>query len=239
MLLSRIAKLPAFRFHYWLPKAHVQASTPLSINLAGLSLKIRLIITSFLFLFLNVLPLTRKVFSYLLLLGLTVRSFILLNATDSKVFLAYSSVVHMSTARLGLILIIQESAIRGWLIRLRHCISSPILFYLARNTQYSQRSRTIKPSTSIKFQWIMLFVLVFLLLDLPFPPTFSFWREVLIITNLFAVAGFICCLLFLPFISILRGYELFFQNKKIIFCQGITANIVSIICILFFSWFIV
>merc|ERR1739838_555821 len=53
MLLSRIAKLPAFRFHYWLPKAHVQASTPLSMILAGLTLKIRLI-TSFLILFLKV-----------------------------------------------------------------------------------------------------------------------------------------------------------------------------------------
>merc|ERR1739838_358794 len=54
MLLSRNSQATCFRFHYWLPKAHVQASTPLSINLAGLSLKIRLIITSFLFLFLKV-----------------------------------------------------------------------------------------------------------------------------------------------------------------------------------------
>merc|ERR1739838_42914 len=114
-------------------------------------------------------------------------------------------------------------------------ISSPILFYLARNTQYSSKKPYNKAFYINKISMNNVICTCISAIRLTFSTYLFFLREVLIITNLFAVAGFICCLLFLPFISILRGYELFFQNKKIIFCQGITANIVSIVCILFFS----
>ena len=54
VLLSRLAKLSVYRMHYWLPKAHVQAPTILSMVLAKLSLKVRLVILSFLITNLNV-----------------------------------------------------------------------------------------------------------------------------------------------------------------------------------------
>merc|ERR1719400_561298 len=49
ILLMRLTKLPAFGFHIWLPKVHVEAPILTSIVLARLLLKSRLVVLIYIF----------------------------------------------------------------------------------------------------------------------------------------------------------------------------------------------
>lgn len=223
LILSRLAKLPVFRFHYWLPKAHVQAPTILSMILAGLSLKVGLVVTAYLVTVLNLLSNESYLVYFILLLGILISTFIRSNASDSKVFLAYCSVSHITLVCLRVIIITSLRFKRGLLIRLRHCLSSPILFYLAGNIQYSLHSRSIYSSHRVKSTAIMITLLLLLLLDLPFPPAFSFWREVRILSSLYSNFSLCALILILPIVILLRGYEYIYSSLKSYSCSTISS----------------
>lgn len=95
VLVAFIAKLPVYRLHSWLPKAHVDAPVGGSIVLAGILLKLggyrvlRLVIrfsssTAFLLVF--------RIWRYLVTAAMCMR------LVDYKVVVAYSSVSHISIA---------------------------------------------------------------------------------------------------------------------------------------------
>merc|ERR1712055_682306 len=96
ILISRLAKLPVYRLHYWLPKAHVQAPTILSIILARLSLKVRLVILSFLLTNLNLSNTLLNVAIFCLVIGIYLSCITRALSVDTKVFLAYCSVSHIT-----------------------------------------------------------------------------------------------------------------------------------------------
>lgn len=85
------SKLPAYFLHHWLPKAHVEVVTIGSVVLARLMLKFRVP-----FLAGKVDQLFFGLFARLFIL------FIMMNTSDYKVFIAYSSVVHMTVFCVGL-----------------------------------------------------------------------------------------------------------------------------------------
>jgi len=90
------SKLPTYFLHHWLPKAHVEVVTYGSAVLAGLMLKF------------GVPFLARYLES--LFFGLFVRFFalfVMLNTSDYKVFVAYSSIVHITVFCMGLRLLSQ------------------------------------------------------------------------------------------------------------------------------------
>lgn len=227
LLLSRLAKLPVFRFHYWLPKAHVQAPTVLSIILARLSLKVRIVVTAYLASTLNIILYESYLVIFILRIGITISTFIRSNASDSKVFLAYCSVSHITLVSLRVVIIIIIRFKRALLIGLRHCLSSPILFYLAGNIQYSLHSRNIYSSHGIKSTIRILTLLILLLLDLPFPPAFSFWREVRILSSMYSTLNLFVLILLLPIYILLRRYEYIYSNLKDYTCSNI--NRISLI----------
>ncbi len=97
-------KLPIVPFHTWLPDAHVDASTPTSMLLAGILLKMGgygLIRMN-----LQLLPdFTQYFASVIILLGvinLIYGAFVALAQTDIKKLVAYSSISHMGIVLLGL-----------------------------------------------------------------------------------------------------------------------------------------
>lgn len=97
-------KVPAFPFHTWLPDAHVEAPTPISVILAGVLLKMG----TYGFLRFNY-PLFhdaafwfRPAMAIIALIGIVYGGFVALAQTDFKKMVAYSSVSHMGFVLLGL-----------------------------------------------------------------------------------------------------------------------------------------
>jgi NADH-quinone oxidoreductase subunit M len=97
-------KIPSFPFHTWLPDAHVEAPTPISVILAGVLLKMGaygLLRISF-----PIFPDAMRNFSWeLALLGvisMVYGALVAMAQTDFKKLIAYSSISHMGIVTLGM-----------------------------------------------------------------------------------------------------------------------------------------
>jgi NADH-quinone oxidoreductase subunit M len=125
-------KIPMFPFHTWLPDAHVEAPTPISVILAGVLLKMG--------------PYGILRFNYPLLpdatmwaanaiavfgvINIVYAAFVCLGQTDLKKLIAYSSVSHMGFSLLGMAAM-TPTAISGAVFNLfTHGIISPMLFLI-------------------------------------------------------------------------------------------------------------
>ena len=102
--LAFAIKVPIFPFHTWLPDAHVEAPTPISVLLAGVLLKMGgygLFRISF-----PLLPQTAVAFGTVLavlgLINIVYGALVAMAQTDFKKLVAYSSVSHMGFVLLGL-----------------------------------------------------------------------------------------------------------------------------------------
>lgn len=97
-------KIPMIPLHLWLPEAHVEASTDISVILAAIILKIGVYgIIRFSLLFREFWLISTNIIIILALLGLIYSSFISLILWDIKKIIAYSSISHMNLLLIGLI----------------------------------------------------------------------------------------------------------------------------------------
>ena len=104
LYLGFAVKVPAFPFHTWLPLAHVEAPTAVSVILAGVLLKMGtygLLRFSF-----ALLPMATQKLAYVIAIiaaiNIVYGAFCSLAQTDIKRMIAYSSVNHMGYALLGM-----------------------------------------------------------------------------------------------------------------------------------------
>jgi NADH-quinone oxidoreductase subunit M len=97
-------KIPMFPFHTWLPDAHVEAPTPISVILAGVLLKMGTY--GILRISYPMFPdITRDLMWYIALFGMIniiYGAFVALAQKDFKKLIAYSSVSHMGYVLLGM-----------------------------------------------------------------------------------------------------------------------------------------
>ena len=172
---SFIVKFPIFGFHYWLPVAHVEASTIGSILLAGILLKLGSIGLFYVITYLNFIVKFHWLGLRVILLIL-----IILNLTDLKIIIAYSSVAHMRIVFYILMLGSFIGKKGSLIIMFYHGFISPLIFWIVGLLAW-WKTRSLIVIKLISFSYIFLLCLFFLLiLNIGFPPFIGFIREVLI-----------------------------------------------------------
>jgi NADH-quinone oxidoreductase subunit M len=125
-------KIPMFPFHTWLPDAHVEAPTPVSVILAGVLLKMGIYgILRFNY---PILPdatmWAANAVAIFGVINIVYAAFVCLGQTDLKKLIAYSSVSHMGFSLLGMAAF-TPAAISGAVLNLfTHGIISPMLFLI-------------------------------------------------------------------------------------------------------------
>lgn len=125
-------KVPVFPFHTWLPHAHVQAPTAISVILAGVLLKMGTY--GFLRIAFPIFPGASVYFAdaiaWLGLINVIYGAFCAMAQTDVKKLVAYSSVSHMGFVMLGLAAMTVQGVNGAVLQMFNHGTSTAMMFLL-------------------------------------------------------------------------------------------------------------
>ncbi len=132
LFIGFMIKVPLFPFHTWLPDAHVEAPTPISMILAGILLKLGAY--GFLRVCYPIFPEASYDLAYYVaalgLINIIYGALCCLAQTDFKRLVAYSSISHMGFVVLG-IAIMTDVGFQGAMFQiLAHGVSSPMCFFL-------------------------------------------------------------------------------------------------------------
>ena len=138
-------KVPIFPFHTWLPDAHVEAPTPISVLLAGVLLKMGAY--GFLRICLPCFPQAAGFFAYPLavlgVIGIVYGAAVAMAQTDFKKMIAYSSVSHMGFVMLG-IASLNTTGLNGALLGMfNHGIITGAMFLLVGNLYDRSHTRDL------------------------------------------------------------------------------------------------
>jgi NADH-quinone oxidoreductase subunit M len=132
MFIGFAIKVPVFPFHTWLPHAHVQAPTAVSVILAGVLLKMGTY--GFLRIAFPIFPSAAVYFSeaiaWLGLINIIYGAFCAMAQTDVKRLIAYSSVSHMGFVMLGIAAMTIQGMNGAVLQMFNHGTSTAMMFLL-------------------------------------------------------------------------------------------------------------
>jgi len=203
--LSFGSKIPMVPFHIWLPEAHVEAPTACSVLLAGILLKLGTY--GFIRFSLLLFPYASVFFSpfifTLSIMAIIYCSLATLRQIDIKKIIAYSSIVHMNFALLGLFSFNFQAVSGSIFLMISHGLVSSGLFLCIGFLYERYHSRLFFYYNGIIF-FMPLFAttfFIFILGNMGFPGTCGFVGEFLIMIGLFQVN---------PLVMFLGGFSLIF-----------------------------
>lgn len=130
LFINFAIKIPLFPFHTWLPDAHVEAPTPISVILAGVLLKLG----AYGLLRLNfpIFPDATVYFVYFMavlgMISIIYGAFCAMAQEDFKKLIAYSSISHMGIVILGLAALNTQGMVGGVFQMFNHGIITAVLF---------------------------------------------------------------------------------------------------------------
>ena len=187
--LAFAIKVPLFPFHTWLPDAHVEAPTPISVILAGILLKMGA------YGFLRVLYPTFPDLGYILgafigtlaVVSIIYGALVAMVQPDLKKLVAYSSVSHMGFIILGIASMTVDGYNGAIMQMIAHGLGTGALFMLVGVVYDRTHTRMIKDLSGLmltmpRFGFVMY---VAALSSLGLPGLVGFWGEFLIIKGTF------------------------------------------------------
>jgi len=189
VILAFLVKLPVFRMHLWLPKAHVEAPLRGSIILAGILLKLGgyglyLINFCFRIIRLSYINILVRVGS---LWGGLMATFICIRQVDVKAMVAYSSVAHISLVVAGIMLNSNWGIVSSKITIVAHGFTSSALFVLA-NIRYkkvsSRRFNLVRGMLSV-YPKISILWFIFCRINIAAPPSINLLGELRLIPSLY------------------------------------------------------
>ena len=242
-------KLPMVPFHTWLPDAHTDAPTAVSIILAGALLKmggygmIRLCV--------SILPEAARQYAPILIIlaiiGVLYGAAVTLRQTDLKRLIAYSSISHMGYVLLGVFALTQISLVGAVLQMFSHGIITGLLFAMVGLVYDRTHDRNLKTLGGLARQMPVITVIFSIagLASLGLPGTSGFIAEFITFVGSFSstvIAGMQIYTLLGVFGVVLTAGYILYMLQKVFFGQpqekfnGLTdANTVDKICIFSFT----
>jgi NADH-quinone oxidoreductase subunit M len=196
LIIGFAVKLPVFPLHTWLPDAHTDAPTAVSVVLAGALLKmggygmIRICVSIF--------PNVAREFALILIILAVVNvlygAAITMRQTDLKRLIAYSSVSHMGYVLLGIFALSQVSLVGATMQMFSHGIITGLLFAMAGLVMHNSKERDLRKLGGLARQMPIIAVVFSVagVASLGLPTTSGFAAEFLVFVGSFtsaAVAG--------------------------------------------------
>jgi len=184
LIAAFLVKLPIYRVHLWLPKAHVEAPVFGSIILAAILLKLGRfgILIFFPFLFLD----NVRIFIRIRIIGGILVRILCVRLVDLKIIIAYSSVRHIGCVLIPVIIRRNLSVLRGLILIIAHGIRSSAIFLISYNIYQINYSRSLLLTKGILVfsRTTALIWFLILMINIAAPPTLNLLSEILIISRI-------------------------------------------------------
>ncbi len=190
ILIAFAVKLPVVPLHTWLPDAHTDAPTAVSVMLAGVLIKmggygmIRLCVTMF--------PEVAKDYALplviLAIIGVLYGAAVTMRQTDFKRLIAYSSISHMGYVLLGIFALSQVSLVGASLQMFSHGLVTGLLFAMVGVVMHNTHERDLRKLGGLARQVPIIAVVFSIagLASLGLPTTSGFAAEFLVFVGSFS-----------------------------------------------------
>lgn len=189
LMIGFAIKLPAVPLHTWLPDAHVEAPTPISVVLAGVLLKIGGY--GFYRIAYSIFPEGAYQFGWLIglfgIIAIIYGALVAMSQTDLKRLIAYSSVSHMGFVLLGLAALTVESLSGAMFQMFSHGLISAALFLIVGVIYDRTQDRKISSFSglAVKMPWFTTITLITFFAALGLPGFSGFIAEFLVLAGAF------------------------------------------------------